>query len=69
MKLTKSTARRYLKGRESGYTLIEMVMVIVIMGLITVAISQTIAQTVRISQPWGGLDDRHQAGRGRLSGG
>jgi prepilin-type N-terminal cleavage/methylation domain-containing protein len=34
---------------QAGYTLIEMIMVIALMGLITVAINQAIAQTVRIS--------------------
>jgi prepilin-type N-terminal cleavage/methylation domain-containing protein len=38
-----------LKGRQSGYTVIEMMMVIVILGILTVAINQTIAHTVRIS--------------------
>jgi prepilin-type N-terminal cleavage/methylation domain-containing protein len=36
-------------GGQAGYTLIEMLMVIAIMGLLTVAINQVIAHTVRIS--------------------
>jgi prepilin-type N-terminal cleavage/methylation domain-containing protein len=38
-----------LNRREAGYTLIEMVMVIAILGLLSLAINQAIAQTVRIS--------------------
>lgn len=36
-------------GGQAGYTLIEMIMVIAILGLITVAITQTVAHSVRIS--------------------
>jgi prepilin-type N-terminal cleavage/methylation domain-containing protein len=62
LRLTRSTASparpdgrpqaRRLKGirnGQAGYTVIEMIMVIAILGLLTVAVNQVIAHTVRIS--------------------
>jgi prepilin-type N-terminal cleavage/methylation domain-containing protein len=45
--------RRIVSGRsaagQAGYTLIEMIMVIAILGLLTVAVNQAIGQAVRVS--------------------